>query len=175
MGSRLRSFNFPVIFVSFCFSSNRLTVLQDRVHCYVPFWRTMAPRTVWSRKADSRRSFSLKLEFYTEISTHVFHSKNQLIWISRHETTANVQCVEPKMVLSQRSGAGRPKAAPHPFTVVHRREKKCQAWPLNIFFYTWIKLSNEPKNKIFQLGIFEKIRFEAFSLLKDDRKLEQNH
>ena len=63
----------------------------------------------------------------------------------------------------------------HPFTVVHRREKKCQAWPLNIFFYTWIKLSNEPKNKIFQRGIFEKIRFEAFSLLKDGRKLEQNH
>ena len=94
MGSRLRSFNFPVIFVSFCFSSNRLTVLQDRVHCYVPFWRTMAPRTVWSRKADSRRSFSLKLEFYTEISTHVFHSKNQLIWISRQNMrTANVSII----------------------------------------------------------------------------------
>jgi len=61
LGSRLRSFNFPVIFVSFCFSSNRLTVLQDRVHCYVPFWRTMAPRTVWSRKADSRLRQRLRL------------------------------------------------------------------------------------------------------------------
>ena len=60
--SRLRSFNFPEILFFFCFSSKRLTVLQDRVHCYVPFWRTMPPRTVWSRKADSRRENAKKCE-----------------------------------------------------------------------------------------------------------------
>ena len=42
-------------------------------------------------------------------------------------------------------------------------------------FSTVIRPSNEALNKKVQLAIFEKIRFEVFSLLKDGRKLEQNH
>ena len=42
-------------------------------------------------------------------------------------------------------------------------------------FSTIIRPSNEALNKKIQLSIFEKIRFEVFSLLKDGQKLEQNH
>ena len=78
---------FPSDFFFFPFSSKRLTVLQDLVHRYVPFWRAV-PQTVII-------SFSLKVEFHTEISTYVFHSKKtQLIWISRQNTrTANVSII----------------------------------------------------------------------------------
>ena len=59
---------FPSDFFFFPFSSKRLTVLQDLVHRYVPFWRTM-PWTVWSRKADSRLRQRLRLSLVSQSVT----------------------------------------------------------------------------------------------------------
>ena len=54
-------------------------------------------------------------------------------------------------------------------------KKNLQRMGPRYYFSPLFRLSNEPKNKKVQRAVFEKIRFEGFSLLKDGRKLEQNH
>ena len=71
----------------------------------------------------------------------------------------------------------RSSASPQSTPIYSRipEQKNVPEMRLRQCFSTVIRPSNEALNKKVQLAIFEKIRFEVFSLLKDGQKLEQNH